>query len=130
VTRRRSEILKIVDGVQPMVDQFNELSDEDQRVFLDMVDPLPDEVEPPAPKKRTRKKAGKSRRAASLAGQIGATPKVDSSAFICAHRDEGGNHCMEPESSGIHDPAMGYRNHHDYEHSHTESTLAKTATGD
>src|SRR5689334_17466588 len=67
--RRRSKAMTTVDSIMPLVDRFNGLSDEDKLVFLDLIDPLPDEEETKPTKKRKRR-AGKSPRASSLAQQI------------------------------------------------------------
>lgn len=71
--RRRSETMRAIDTVMPLVDQFNLLDEEDQRIFLDMVDPLPDEVEQKPtkkPKKKSTKVGGKSARAQGLSEAI------------------------------------------------------------
>ena len=67
--RRRSKTLTTVDTIMPLVVRFNELDDEDKLVFLDLIDPLPDEEEV-KPTKRRKRRAGKSPRASSLAQQI------------------------------------------------------------
>jgi hypothetical protein len=117
MARRRSEIGKAMDRVQPALDEFHRLSDEDKNVFLDMVDPLPDEVtQPTKPKKRTRK-AGKSAKAQSLASAIKGTAGSDGVNIVPCdyHADGEAEACGQMESSGIHDPTMEYLNHHVYQ---------------
>jgi hypothetical protein len=57
--RRRSDVLTVIDEVQPLVNRYYELSEAHKAVFLDMVDPLPDEVGVPT-KKPKRKRSSKS----------------------------------------------------------------------
>lgn len=72
---RRSDTMRAVDAVQPLVDQFNALDEGDKLTFLDLVDPLPDKLPHSHKQKKSSKKAvgggsGKSKRGESLAKQI------------------------------------------------------------
>ena len=58
--------------VTTLVTQFNSLNDAEQALFLDLVDPQPEESAKPKPK---RKAKGKSARASSLADAIKSSPK-------------------------------------------------------
>lgn len=70
--------------VTNVVEQYNALSEVEQKVFLDLVDPQP---EPEAPAVKTRKKrASKSAKAQSLSSAIAKVPKVDTEADEAAER--------------------------------------------
>lgn len=111
--KRRSELWKISDAVQPLVDQFMDLSEEQQAVFLDMVDPLPEEPEPAKATKKTRKKsnksASKSARGQSISSVIQRTAKVrvddgddDDSLTLCQHEFDNGGTCKRTSDHNIH----------------------------
>lgn len=57
--KRRSDTMRAVDAVMPLVDEFNLLDDGDKLTFLDLVDPLPEKHDH-RPKKRANKKSSKS----------------------------------------------------------------------
>lgn len=57
--RRRSDTMRAVDAVMPLVDEFNALDEGDKLTFLDLVDPLP-EGHNHKSKKKTNKKSSKS----------------------------------------------------------------------
>lgn len=73
---RRSDTMRAVDAVQPLVEQFNALDDGDKLTFLDLVDPLPDKLTHSHKQKKSSKKSagggggGKSKHASSLGQQI------------------------------------------------------------
>lgn len=122
MARRRSETMSAIDVIMPLVDRFNELEQEDQRIFLDMVDPLPDEVEQPVPKKpkkRGRKAGSKSPRAASIAGQVSGTVRQLNggvSRLRCAAivDDNGGEMpCGEYADANVHH-LQTYPNYHEF----------------
>lgn len=113
MAKRRSDELAAVDEVMPLVDQFNALNDNQQAIFLDMVDPLPDELPTKPVKRKGNKKAEKSRRAASLAGAIGgARPAADAA---CAFTYNDGKVCGQGWPNAIHDPGAGYAGYHPFQ---------------
>lgn len=100
--------------VTSMVEQYNALTEVEQKVFLDLVDPQP---EPEAPAVKTRKKrASKSAKAQSLSSAIAKAPKVDTNApAICFAQVPGLDVlCGEPEDALIHDPKGGYSSYHPF----------------
>lgn len=131
VPRRRSDELAAVDEVMPLVDKFNELNHNQQSIFLDMIDPLPDELPAKPTKKKTSRK-DKSARAKSLAGAIGGTV-ANSAVALDGNRYEVPARCVAPASDGpcgeyadanVHhlESANGY---HEF-----QPALAQVASGD
>ena len=57
----------------PVLEGFKTLTVDEQKIFLDLVDPQPE----PEPATQTRKKRGPSKKAQSLSAAIAKTPKVD-----------------------------------------------------
>ena len=124
-----------------LVEQYNTLTPEEQKVFLDLVDPQP-EAEPAA--KQTRKK--RARRAEPLSEerrkniQKRGLPVVDVDSGdpsdlprfmpLCAYvfPEDGpvnaGLRCGEPEANGVHDSTQGYAGYHEF-----EAPKAKKAAG-
>lgn len=98
MTRRRSDELAAVDEVQPLVDMFNELEHGQRLIFLDLIDPLPEEPEPTTKKKP--KKAGKK----------------SASGIRCQAELVSGATCSMTASHGIHDPeqASNYVESHEF----------------
>lgn len=123
--KRRSELWKISDAVQPLVDQFMDLSEEEQAVFLDMVDPLPEEPELEVkPAKKTRKKsnkpASKSARGQSLSNVIQRTAKVrvdddDEDGPRCTFIMGDNVPCNDTEHSLVHKRDGGYLGYHEFQ---------------
>lgn len=99
--------------VTGMVDQFNALTEEQQKVFLDMVDPQP---EPEQVKvKRTRKKKAEvpTAQKRGLPPAKADAPAVDSG--WCVAKVPGLDVvCVNPEDNGIHDPNGGYGGYHPF----------------
>lgn len=104
--------------VTDVVQRYSALTEVEQKVFLDLVDPQP---EPAVPAKQTRKKRGPSKKAQSLSDAISKTPKVVSSTDPCVYEyaKDGpvnpGIVCGELASNGVHDEAMGYASYHEFE---------------
>lgn len=113
--------------VTEVIERYNALTDEQQKVFLDMVDPQP---EPEAPAKQTRKKRGRSPRAQSLASAVSRTPKAESNSDPCIYQYakdspvNAGMVCGELASSGVHDETMGYAGYHPFEASKAKAKNA------
>lgn len=61
---RRSDTMRAVDAVMPLVDEFNLLDEGDKLTFLDLVDPLPEKHDH-RPKKKASKKSSKSEQSSS-----------------------------------------------------------------
>lgn len=105
--------------VTAMVQQFNALSDVEQNVFLDLVDPQP---EPEPQVKQTRKKrTTKSPKAQSLSSAITSSleakadaPQVFNGAPCKANVPGLDVECGEPEDNRIHDITAGYASYHTY----------------
>jgi hypothetical protein len=143
--------------ITQLIELFHGLTPDQQALFLDQVDPQPDEKEKPAKKAREARmvregcaacdyfksapihhdpnlagyhvyQLAKSKRAAGMAAAINKSlQRQHQSAELCAHVSEDGDDpaaCGEPEGSGIHDPAMGYRNYHPF------AASAQSAAGD
>jgi hypothetical protein len=144
--------------ITQLIELFHGLTSDQQALFLDQVDPQPDEEEKPAKKARkatvVRKgqcaacdylKAApihhdsklvgyhvyqptRSRRASGMAVALNKSPQQQrQSAGLCTYVSEDGDDpaaCGEPGGSGIHDPAMGYRNYHPF------APPAQSAVGD
>jgi hypothetical protein len=113
--------------ITQLIELFHGLTPDQQALFLDQVDPQPNEEEKPARKARKRS-AGKSRRASGMAAAINKNlQRQHQSAELCTHVSEDGDDpatCGEPEGNGIHDPAMGYRDYHPF------AAPAQSAAGD
>lgn len=116
-----------------LVEQFKTLTEEQQAVFLDLVDP---QVEPELPGKKPRKKrTTKSAKAQSLSSAISKTPKADADADEASDRAQGiisnGERCTAiVESNGlVCGMVEGYQLHHDrgYVDYHPFSLTAQTA---
>ncbi|HEX7330368.1 MAG TPA: hypothetical protein VF290_02645 [Pyrinomonadaceae bacterium] len=102
-----------------MVEQFNALTEVEQRVFLDLVDPQP---EPESAAKKTRKKrTTKSAKAQSLSTAIrssheakGDAPTSDGQ--LCTAKIPGLDVvCGETSDKLIHDPNGGYAGYHPFD---------------
>lgn len=80
-----------------MVEQYNTLTPEEQKVFLDLVDPQPDPE--PAMKKSTKRRAGRSPRAQSISNVLKPATGKASDAPLLTGTDEG--KLDEPESGDL-----------------------------
>lgn len=115
--------------VTALLDQFHNLTPEEAKVFLDLVDPQP---EPEPQVKQTRKKrTTKSPKAQSLESVIAKTPKVGADADAakadapevfngtrCIAKIPGlGVECGDPEDNRVHDKNAGYAGYHPFESS-------------
>lgn len=114
--------------VTDVVQRYNALTEVEQKVFLDLVDPQP---EPTVPAKQTRKKHGPSKKAQSLSDAISKTPKAESGTDPCVYqyaKDGPGNPgmvCGELANNSVHDETMGYAGYHEFEA--PKAKKAKTA---
>lgn len=81
---RRSDTMRAVDAVQPLVDQFNALDEGDKLTFLDLVDPLPDKL----PRSHKQKKS--SKKAAGGGGSGRSASK--SLCVVCGHGEASARH--------------------------------------
>lgn len=99
------------------VERFHQMTPEEQKVFLDLVDPQPELVVA----KQTRKKRARSPRAESLSNAIAKTPKVESGTDPCVYQyakdgpSNPGMVCGELANNGVHDETMGYAGYHEFE---------------
>lgn len=118
--RRRSETWTLIDEVQSLVEQFYALADEQRKVFLDTVDPLPNEPEA-KPVKKAKKKASKPRQvnvdsAAKRRRGLPALPEVNAqlngSQRCTATIPDTDTVCEELQGSPVHDSAAGYIGYH------------------
>ena len=92
--------------VTTLLDQFNNLTPEEAKVFLDLVAPEP---EPEAPK-QTRKK-----RVARTPKQTGLPKAEASNGALCIAQVPGLDvPCRNTEENGIHDPNGGYGGYHPF----------------
>lgn len=109
--------------ITPMVAQFQSLTPDEQKIFLDQVDPQP-EPTVPAKQKRARKKKVEAQKRGLP--QSAATATIDSIAdgvdiAPCTYQYpkdspvNSGMICGDIASNGIHDPAMGYAGYHEFE---------------
>lgn len=112
--------------ITDVVKAFNTLTMDEQRIFLDLVDPQPDEEEEqPEKPKRKRKKTGKTPRASSIQQAIAGTGKP--APVLCAHVSDNGDDpttCHELQGNGVHDKNLGYVDYHEF-----QAPLASAAGG-
>lgn len=131
---RRSDTMRAVDAVMPLVDEFNALDEGDKLTFLDLVDPLPEGHNHKPKKKASRKSSqsssSKSPRATGIEQQLNkrreqgramvTTRDDDDAEARCVYRYPkdssiyAGMPCNMGESYAVHDPAMGYAGYHEF----------------
>lgn len=112
--------------VTAMVQQFNALSDVEQNVFLDLVDPQP---EPEPQVKQTRKKrTTKSPKAQSLESVIAKTPKAESDSNGAVDETPVANCgiCGHPADHPDHDRT--YLKSHDFEAPKSVATATRRSS--
>ena len=101
--------------ITDVVQAFNTLTMDEQRIFLDLVDPQPDEEEEqPEKPKRKRKKTSKSPRASSIQQAITGTSTGRGAMVLCDFEIDG-KVCHGEPGDGIHDHAMGYSGYHEFQ---------------
>lgn len=101
--------------VKENIDRFNEMSPEEQKLYLDFVAPEP---EPEAPAKKSRKpRTTRTPRMAGLPKPGSETPKAGASnGALCIAIIPGLNvPCNDPEDALIHDPNGGYGGYHPFQ---------------
>lgn len=107
--------------IPDLIERFHNLTPEERKCFLDLVDPQPE----PEPAKQTRKKrTTKSTRASSMAaaikksleqGKDAAENAPHSNGQLCKALVPGlGVECAEPEENAIHDQSAGYAAYHPF----------------
>lgn len=106
--------------VTALIQQYNSLTDVEQKVFLDLVDPQPE----PQEVKRTRKKratsaasaAAKKRGLPDTATAAGADAETATTHALCVANVPTLNvPCASSELNAIHDPKGGYAGYHPFE---------------
>lgn len=104
----RSELANVLNRARELHDYVQALTDDERNYLLDLLLPEQEPVTTKKPKRRARK-AGKSARAASLAGAIGGTANGK-----CVAKN-GDYACGLPADSALHDPAAGYAGYHEFQ---------------
>lgn len=125
---RRSDTMRAVDAVMPLVDEFNLLDDGDKLTFLDLVDPLP-EKHGHRPKKKAGKRSStskasqsstKSSRASGMAAQLSSRrQRQQINEGACTFVLEDGAICNTGDNNPIHDKSFGYAHCHPFQPSTT-----------
>ena len=116
--------------IPDLIERFHQMRPEEQRCFLDLVDPQP---EPELPAKKASKKGGpRSARASGMAaaikssieqGKAAAHNAADADAKCVAIVPGSEDVCGKSENNGIHDQSLGYGGYHEF-----EAGKAKAAT--
>jgi hypothetical protein len=125
----RSEITAMIQRARGMVEYVREnLTEEELKVFLDEIAPLPEpEQSVKKPRKKVSKKStSKSPRASSLGTTIKGNleQRREAKDGACTYVLESGAVCNTGDNNPIHDKLMGYAGYHEFQ---TESEKAMSA---
>ena len=111
VLRTYALLRQLNDDESALLDTLRTLSESERDQLVETLSPVKT-----ATKKRKPRTGAKSARAASLAEQIKSTGKAKAADDEqCVHQFSSGELCAESTDSGIHDPAMGYQNYHEFQ---------------
>ena len=123
VLRTYTLLRQLTDDESALLQTLNSLSEGEREQLVESLSPTKGTGKGV---KREPRTGTKSPRATSLAEQIKSTSKSKpADDGECMHQFSNGELCSESPSSGIHDPAMGYQNYHEF-----QPAQAAAATGD